>query len=318
MQNINSGYCQLQSSVATQDLIIRKREGGIKSGFGSRSAFMNYVVQSNIPSIIIMSPLCVLLTPCAQSHGDGTEFVVGDDDELTTARRRELQANSLKGKLSSAFDLSFGSFVPLSWAFSVNSIRYKSYFNHPSIVVSGLSSLLATHPFSFIMVRTGKRRCDSGLPSSAGLSEEPEQAPINLSSTHEVVPPLSSRRKHIPNSAFQTTHFKFQSNFDFCSHLYNPFGRGKPSLPLACIAPDPSQGSEHSTDKDSPEKSGQEESPKIIPPLEDIEPVVEVGTQSVACNPVAIPDSELDGTEILRTNSMCMAEEKNHGKVKEG
>lgn len=181
------------------------------------------------------------------------------------------------------------------------------------------------------MVRQGKRcrsrgRSDSGLHSIASHSVEPQQVPINISPSPEAMPPLSSSRKPIPNSAFQTTHFKFQSN------LNRPLITAQITIilleeenqvsPLACIAPDPSQSSEHSMDKDSPEnwkndKSGKEEIRKIIPPLEDISPVVEEGTLGAISHSMVIPISEMDGNESLRTNSVCLVKEKTTSKVKE-
>jgi len=171
------------------------------------------------------------------------------------------------------------------------------------------------------MVRSGKRRRGSGLHSSSSLSVEPEQAPINFPPTHEAVPPLSSRHKPILKSAFQTTHFKFQINLNrplITAHVSIILLEEENQIsPLACIAPDPSQSSEHSMDKDSLEKSGQEEFSKIVQPLEDTGPVVEEGTHGIMSNPMEIPVNELDGNEILRTDSVCLVEEKNHGKIKE-
>jgi len=65
MQNINSWYCHLQSSMASQEFTIRKQGGVFKSRFGRRFALMDCIVQHNILSVIIMLTLCVFLTPCA-------------------------------------------------------------------------------------------------------------------------------------------------------------------------------------------------------------------------------------------------------------
>jgi len=93
--------------------------------------------------------------------------------------------------------------------------------------------------------------------------------------------------------------------------------------PLACIAPDPSQSSEYSSDKDSPEnwkseKSDQEEFLKNIPPLEEIGPADEEGTHGGETHSMAVPVSEMEGNESMRIGSAGLVEEKNHGKVKEG
>ncbi|MCY6524962.1 hypothetical protein, partial [Actinobacillus pleuropneumoniae] len=77
------------------------------------------------------------------------------------------------------------------------------------------------------------------------------------------------------NSAFQTMHFKFQRNLNrplITAHITIILSEEENQIsPLACIAPDPSQRSEHCMDKDSPKnqksyKSGQEKTPKDILP----------------------------------------------------
>ena len=155
---------------------------------------------------------------------------------------------------------------------------------------------------------------------------EPTLGPNNPPPIHEVVPPLNSGRKPTPNSAFQTMHFKFQSNLNrplITAHITIILSEEDNQVsPLACIAPDPSQSSEHSMDKDSPEnwkseKSGQEDFLKNTPPLEDTGPVVDEETQGEAIHSMAIPVSDLDDNESLRTGGAGLAEEKNNGKAKE-
>lgn len=64
---------------------------------------------------------------------------------------------------------------------------------------------------SGIMVRSGGRR-DTRLHSPAGFALETAAEPLSPSPAQEAEPSASSGRKPKPNSAFQTTHFKFQSN----------------------------------------------------------------------------------------------------------
>lgn len=154
---------------------MRKQEGVVKFGYGRIFALIDCVVQSNIISVITMSTLYVFLTTCTQSYGDGTWLVVNDGNGLILAHRSKLQANSFRRKLSSVPIFSISRIVPLSWAFSMHSIRYLCLVS----LVSGLSYLSAPYPLSLIMVRQGKRRRseghrDSGLHSTVGHCVEPQ------------------------------------------------------------------------------------------------------------------------------------------------
>jgi hypothetical protein len=169
--------------------------------------------------------------------------------------------------------------------------------------------------------RSGGRR-GSGKHPTASHSVDPEQSPINLPSSHVDVPPLSPGRKPIPNSAFQTTHFKFQSNLNrplITAHITIILSEEENQIsPLSCMAPDPSQSSEHLMDEGSPEnwksdKFGQDEIPKSIPPLEDISPVAGEGTLGATSHSLANPVSETDGNESLRIGSACLVAEKTPG-----
>jgi len=91
--------------------------------------------------------------------------------------------------------------------------------------------------------------------------------------------------------------------------------------PLACIAPDPSQSSEHSRDKDSPEigkseKSDQEEFLKSIPPLEEISPADEEGIHDGASHSMAVPVSEMVGNESMRISSAGLVEGKKLARIR--
>jgi len=276
--------------------------------------------------------LSVFITPYAQSLGNKTWLAEVDSDGLILVHYHEPQAIFSKGKLSPVMDLRIGCIVPTSGVFSVHYVWHPYCFNRLCSAVSGVYNLSAPYHLSIIMVHLGKIHCsgkcrDSGLHSSADHSVEPVPGPNNPPPIHEIVPPLSSGHKPILNSAFQTTHFKFQSNLNMPlmnAHITIILSEEENRVSsLACIAPDPSQSSEHSMDNDSPEnwkseKYGQEEFLKNTPPLEDTGLVVEEGTQGEASHSMAIPVSDLDCNESLRSGGAGLGEEKIHGKAKEG
>lgn len=133
------------------------------------------------------------------------------------------------------------------------------------------------------------------------------------------MPPLSPVCKPTPNSAFQTTHFKFQSNLNrplITAHITIILLEEENQIsPLSCMAPDLSQSSEKSMDEGSQEnrmndKLGQDEIPRIILPLEDINPVAGEGTFGATNHSLANPASETDGNDNLRIDSTCLVMEK--------
>jgi len=177
------------------------------------------------------------------------------------------------------------------------------------------------------MVRQGGRNRSEGQRGSdkhptASHSVDPKQLLINLPSSHVDAPHPSHVRKPIPNSAFQTTHFKFQRNMNrplITAHITIILSEEENQIsPLSCMAPDPSQSREHLMDEGSPEnrkndKFDQDETPKSIPPLEDISPVAGEGTFGVTSHSLVNPVSETGGNESLRISSTCLVAEKTPG-----
>lgn len=184
---------------------------------------------------------------------------------------------------------------------------------------------------SSIMVRSGKRkrsggRRDTRLHPPAGFSLETAAELLSPSPTQEVGPSASSGRKPNPNSAFQTTHFKFQSN------LHRPLVTAHITLilseeenlvtPLTCIAPEPSPGSDNSSDSDSKdnwvkEKDEQEALLRNLPPLDDTVPVAKDKIHGDAEQAITIPDSDLSGNERLKDGDNARDEKKNNDPAQE-
>lgn len=298
-------------------------------------------VQSNIVVVLIMTILLILITPRAQSYCSGPWFHAVSGDRQNSVSEGKIQAGSLlfwkrfyyakvphsristalRGKLSKAqeFRIEHVSFPSRAYSVCLTQSLFQSF--HLPVVVYGYSM---PSPSLFIMVRQGGRkrsrgRRGSGKPSMAGHSEDPEQSPINLPSSHVQAPPPSPVRGLTPNSAFQTTHFKFQSNLNrplITAHITIILSEEENQIfPLSCMAPDLSQSSEHSMDEGSQEhqmkdKLGQDEIPRNILPLEDINPVAGEGTSGAIKHSLANSASKTDGNENLRIGSACLIVEK--------
>jgi len=136
------------------------------------------------------------------------------------------------------------------------------------------------------------------------------------------VPPPSPVRKPTSNSAFQTTHFKFQSNLNrplIFAHITIILLEEENQIhPLACIALEPSQSSEQqmaggSQEKGMVNKPGQVEGPRVIPPFEDNIPVAGEGIFDATNHPMVNPEDEKAGSDDLWIDSACPAEEKPPG-----
>lgn len=74
---------------------------------------------------------------------------------------------------------------------------------------------------------------------------------------------------------------------------------------MTCIAPEPSPGSDNSSDRDSKdnwakEKAEQEALLRNLPPLEDTVPLAEDKVHGDAEQAITIPDSDLSGNEGLK------------------
>lgn len=135
--------------------------------------------------------------------------------------------------------------------------------------------------------RSGDRPGRSKRPS-VHPRPNPVLSPINLSSSPEDPPPSNPPRKPIPNSAFQSTHFKFQSNLNkpliSAQITIIMSEEDNQATPLSCIVPNSYHSSERSSVEDSlgikreTEPVLQVNLPPIIPPLVDCDQFeVEIG-----------------------------------------
>jgi len=177
------------------------------------------------------------------------------------------------------------------------------------------------------MKRHGKRIRSGDCPGSGkrplvNPRANPALSPINFSSSPEDLPPSNPPRKPIPNSAFQSTHFKFQSN------LNRPLISAQITIlmteeenqvaPLSCIVPNPSHSSERSSAEDSLgikreiEPGLQVNFPPVIPPLVDSDPIeaeTDAGTTDL--------DKVMEGKEPLSHDDACQDAEETHGEAEE-
>ena len=92
--------------------------------------------------------------------------------------------------------------------------------------------------------------------------------------------------------------------------------------PLTCITPDPSPGSENSSDSDNKEnwekeKDEQEAFLKNLPPLDDTGPAAEDKTHGEAKHAITIPDSDLSGNEGFMDGNTARDEKKENDPAKE-
>jgi len=280
MPAVNAQYCQLQSSVASRD--VNSCEQGkcfnVRSGGGL--ALMLCMDRRKIPPVIIMTLHCFLTKLGAQLRDNGFWFEDAVGVGLNFVHDHELQAFYLQGNFSPVLNSCFLLFSASSvdvhklcnivaiykLCYSVvsvaSSIRHSFCLIRPRPVGHPVHSASLSNSLSITMVRSGKRHCPEGrrnnsLHPPAGFAMETAPEPINPSLVHEAGPSAGSGRKPLPNSAFQTMHFKFQSN------LHHPLVTAHITLilpeeenlvtPLACIAPNPSPSSENSSDKDSME-----------------------------------------------------------------
>jgi len=330
--------------VDSQDLTLRKKDSLNKDGYGRISALMVCSVRSKVVVVIIMAILFIPFTIRVQSSCFGPWFDAVFGGKQVSANRGKLRAGSLlswrwyyyakgphgristalRGKLSKALEFRIGRFSSPSQAYSVRLYRSLAQSFCPPVVVSGYS---VPSPSLLIMVRQSGRnhsggRRGSGKRSLASHSVDPEQSLVNIPSSHVNVPPPSPVRKPTPNSAFQTTHFKFQSNLNrplITAHITIILSEEENQLyPLSCMVPEPSQSSEQLTDGGSQEnrmsdKLGQDEVPIVIQPLEDNIPTAGEGIFGATNHTLANLVGEKDGSEDLRIGSACEVAEKTPG-----
>lgn len=196
------------------------------------------------------------------------------------------------------------------------SLRHNSGFCTGSVKVSVIVSTMK-RPRK--RSRSGERPCPSARPQPTPLLTN-----INLTSSPEDPPASNPTRHPILNSAFQSTHFKFQSN------LNRPLISAQITIlmteeinevsPISCIDPNSSHNSERSSAKIAmaPKREAepviQVDSPSLIPPMSD------------SINLILDPDAGttdrtqegnvLNEKEVLSQDDACQQAEETQGKRK--
>lgn len=150
---------------------------------------------------------------------------------------------------------------------------------------------------------------DNGSQPTANSSDNPAHFHANLPPPQANVKPSSPARRPVPNSAFQVTHFKFQSNLNrplISGHITIFFSEEENQiLPPACIVPEPSQCNEQHLTMGSPEKvlgdqPGNNASPRISMPKVGNLTGEGDGTLKVSEHPILPPKDDMTGNEALR------------------
>lgn len=200
---------------------------------------------------------------------------------------------------------------------SLDALRHNSSFRTVSFKVT---VIVCT------MKRPGKRSRSGERPgSSKRPSARPQSTPllttINLTSSPEDPPTSNPTRHLIPNSAFQSTHFKFQSN------LNRPLISAQITIlmteeinqvpPISCIDPNSSNSSERSssqivmTAKRDVEPVIQVDLPSLIPPLSDcINLILDPDAGNIDKNQEGNVLNEKDG---LSHDNTCQQAEETQG-----
>jgi len=196
-------------------------------------------------------------------------------------------------------------------------LRHNFGFSTGSVEVSVIVST---------MKRPGKRSRSGERP---GGSKRPSACPqptpllttINLTSSPDDPPSSNPTRHPIPNSAFQSTHFKFQSN------LNRPLISAQITIlmseevnqvpPISCINPNSSHSSERSSSKIAMDAKREAEpviqvdSPPLIPPLVDCVNLVidpDAGTTDKMQEGNVLSDKE-----VLSQDDACLQAEETQG-----
>lgn len=163
-----------------------------------------------------------------------------------------------RGKLSEALVFCIDCAISLSHVFTVCVHWSLVQFGHFPASSPSFFGFLVYSPLLVKMRHQGKRnrsgdRQGSGKWPSVSHLADPSHSPINLTSSPEDLPPSSPGRKPVPNSAFQTTHFKFQSNLNrplITAHITIILSEEENQIsPLSCIMPNPSHSSERTMDE---------------------------------------------------------------------
>jgi len=333
MQTVNTQYCLLQGSVASRDVNSCESRLAIKVRSGRGSTFMHFIVRCNILSVITMVIHGFLTLFYALRCGNPVWLMEAEIDGVILGHRRKLTAISLKGNPFPV--LNFCTFFMLVIFAVVLVVSAELLVDTLVLLVDSLVNCLCSgshtaynpsHNYlcSSIMVRSGKRKRSGGhrdtrLHPPVGFALETAAEPLSPSPAQEVGPSASSGRKPRRNSAFQTTQFKFQSNLHrslVTAHITLILSEEENLVtPLTCIAPEPSPGSDNSSESDSKdnwvkEKDEQEALLRNLPPLDDTVPVVGDKIHGDAEQAITIPDSDLSGNEGHKDGDTARDEKK--------
>lgn len=231
------------------------------------------------------------------------------------------------GKWSKTYDVNIVCVVSPSWVSIVCTYGPRVQLSHSLGFRPRFFDFSVSVPWIGNMKHQGKRirsedHPGSGKRPSVSHRANPALSPINLSFFPKDLPPRSPPRKPIPNSAFQTTHFKFQRN------LNRPLISAQITIlmmeeenqvaPLSCIVPNTSHSSKRSSEEDSQgikreiEPGLQDNLPPVIPPLVDSDPT-EVERDAVTAD----FDKVMDVKEPLSHGDACQDAKETHGEATE-
>lgn len=247
------------------------------AGWSRSAPLMQAEARSCLLWVIYMELPVVFSTSCVQASGAQFVLQIGCEGENVSGFRGKIQASSglnlqhlhstcvlHRGAPSVAWgkwfihcNISYICSASWSRASFVYSLEPTVHLRHSSgfrICSFGFSVSVSN------MKRPGKRTRSGDRPgSSKRPSVRPPPNPvlttINLSSSPEDPPPSNPSRKSIPNSAFQSTHFKFQSNLNkpliFVQITIIMSEEVNQVAPLSCIDPNSSHSSERSSAENS-------------------------------------------------------------------
>lgn len=166
---------------------------------------------------------------------------------------------------------------------------------------------------------------DGSRPTASSF-DNPDHSPANLSLSHANMQPSSPARRPIPNNAFQTIHFKFQSNLNralVSNHITIIVSEEENQIhPLPVSLRNPLRATRQQLTMGSSEKVLVDQpchidSPRITLPHVGNVPDEGDGTLNDSNHPISIPEEDKAGNEVLCLASDRLAKEKTPGGGKE-
>lgn len=197
---------------------------------------MARAVQGEAMAVIIMALWFILTTISVQPSCSRLRLAAGVGGKWVSVHRGKLPACTLPSCLRSCYakglDCRIVSTISIKLSispkdrfvlpssFSQARCVHLKWFPALSYCPADIALGLIVPPLPhLIMVRQSMRsgfgaRHGSRRRSKASCFVDPALHPVNIPSSPVDSPPLSLARRPIPNSVFQTTHFKFQSNLN--------------------------------------------------------------------------------------------------------